>query len=105
MKNSVAIGSTHFTEGHLDLILNAEPPIKHLVFTLDADEAGKKGTDSFVNLLEDKLGGHPGLEVGIRVMPEGSDDPDRFIRTLGVKAFRELPKEDLFSWKMKMAGV
>ncbi len=44
MKNAVAIGSTHFTADHLDLILNADPPIKHLVFTLDADEAGKKGT-------------------------------------------------------------
>ncbi len=103
MKNSTAIGSTHFTAEHLDLILSAEPPIKHLVFTLDADEAGKKGTDSFVKLLEEKLGGHPGLKVEIRVMPEGSDDPDRFIRTCGMKAFRELPKEDLFSWRVKKA--
>ena len=79
MKNSTAIGSTHFTEEHLDLILSADPPIKHLVFTLDADEAGRKGTDSFVNLVEEKLGGHPGLKVEIRVMPDGSDDPDRFI--------------------------
>ena len=103
MRNAAAIGSTHFTAEHLDLILNADPPIKHLVFTLDADEAGKKGTASFVNLLEEKLGGHPGLKVEIRVMPDGSDDPDRFIRKCGIKAFRELPKEDLFSWRMKQA--
>jgi len=104
MKNATAIGSTHFTADHLDLILSADPPIKHLVFTLDADEAGKKGTDSFVNLLEEKLGGHPGLKVEIRIMPDGSDDPDRFIRTLGMKAFRELPKEDLFSWRVRKAA-
>ena len=103
MKNATAIGSTHFTAEHLDLILNADPPIKQLVFTLDADEAGKKGTESFVKLLEEKLGGHPGLKVEIRVMPEGSDDPDRFIRTCGIKAFRALPKEDLFSWRIKLA--
>jgi hypothetical protein len=103
MKNAAAIGSTHFTADHLELILNSDPPIKHLVFTLDADEAGKKGTDSFVKLLEEKLGGHPGLKVELRVMPDGSDDPDRFIRACGIKAFRELPKEDLFSWQMKQA--
>ena len=103
MKNAAAIGSTHFTEEHLDLILNADPPIKHLIFTLDADEAGKKGTESFVKLLEEKLGGHPGLKVEIRVMPDGSDDPDRFIRTCGIQAFRELPKEELFSWRIKKA--
>lgn len=56
-----------------------------------------------MKLLEEKLGGHPGLKVEIRVMPDGSDDPDCFIRTRGMKAFRELPKEDLFSWRMKMA--
>ena len=105
MKNATAIGSTHFTAEHLDLILNADPPIKHLVFTLDADEAGEKGTDSFVNLLEEKLGGHPGLKVEIRVMPDGSDDPDRFIPSLGMKAFRELPKEDLFSWKIGLPSL
>lgn len=103
MKNATAIGSTHFTSDHLDLILNADPPIKHLAFTLDADEAGKKGTASFVKLLEEKLGGHPGLKVEIRSMPDGTDDPDKFIRTCGMKAFRELPKEDLFSWRVKQA--
>ncbi|HZQ24917.1 MAG TPA: toprim domain-containing protein [Terriglobales bacterium] len=103
MRNTCAIGSTAFTEDHLELILNSEPPIKHIVFTLDADEAGAKGTNRFVNLLEEKLGGHPGLRVEIRVMPEGSDDPDRFIRSQGIKAFRALPKEDLFSWRLKQA--
>jgi DNA primase len=103
MKNTTAIGSTAFSEDHLDLILNADPPIKHLVFTLDADEAGKKGTEKFVKLLEEKLGGHPGLKVELRLMPDGSDDPDRFIRTCGIKAFRELPKEDLFSWRIRQA--
>ncbi len=103
MKNATAIGSTHFTAEHLDLILSADPPVKHLVFTLDADVAGEKGTQSFVNLLEEKLGGHPGLKVEIRIMPEGSDDPDLFIRKCGIKAFRGLPKEDLFSWRVRQS--
>jgi DNA primase len=67
MKNSTAIGSTHFTAEHLDLILNSDPPIKHLVFTLDADEAGKKGTNSFVKLLEPEL-------TGCRMLSLDSED-------------------------------
>jgi hypothetical protein len=39
-------------------------------------------------------------------MPEGSDDPDAYIRKfpsfeLGVRAFKELDKIDIFTWKIK----
>lgn len=106
MKNCVSIGSTAFSKDHLDLILNTDPPVKHIVFVLDADKAGSEGTNRFVNLLEDSIGGHVGLRTEIIVMPEGSDDPDAYIRKFsnfaaGMRAFRELERIDIFTWKLK----
>lgn len=106
MKNCVSIGSTSFTKDHLDLILATDPPIKHLVFVLDADKAGNDGTARFVKLLEDSVGGHVGLRAEIVVMPEGSDDPDAFIRKyphleIGLREFRALEKFDVFTWKLR----
>ncbi len=36
-------------------------------------------------------------------MPEGGGDPDKFVRTFGIKSFRGLERLDLFSWRMKEA--
>jgi len=36
-------------------------------------------------------------------MPDGTDDPVKFIRTLGIKAFRDLERLDVFSWRLKEA--
>lgn len=101
INNAVAIGSTSFTKEHLDLILNLD--IKHLVFVLDADDAGETGTDRFVKLLEEHVGGHIGLRVELISMPEGTDDPDAYIRHYGVKSFKELPRTDIFGWSLKKA--
>lgn len=106
LKNCVSIGSTAFSKDHLELILNTEPPVKHIVFVLDADKAGDEGTKRFVELLENAVGGHIGLRTEIIIMPEGSDDPDAYIRKFpsfeaGVKGFRHLEKIDIFTWKLK----
>ena len=106
IKNCVSIGSTAFSKDHLDLILNTDPPIKHIIFVLDADKAGTEGTQRFVELLEGAVGGHVGLRAEIIIMPEGSDDPDAYIRKFpnfeaGAHAFRELEKTDIFTWKLK----
>lgn len=108
LKNTVSIGSTAFTRDHLDLILNTDPPVKHIVFVLDADKAGTAGTQRFVDLLEAAIGGHVGLRAEIVVMPEGSDDPDAYIRKFpnleaGVHEFRKLEKIDIFTWKLQQA--
>lgn len=97
--NSTAIGSTSFTKDHLELILGLN--IKHLIFVLDADDAGEEGTDRFVKLVEENIGGHIGLRVEIIAMPPGTDDPDAFIRSGGIKAFRALPRTDIFGWSLK----
>lgn len=106
LKNCVSIGSTAFSKDHLDLIITTDPPVKHIVFVLDADKAGNDGTKRFVALLESAVGGHVGLRAEIVIMPEGSDDPDSYIRKFssfedGVRAFRSLEKTDIFTWKLK----
>ncbi len=77
--------------------------IEHVIFVLDADEAGDKGTERFVKLVEDHLGGHVGLKVQLVEMPDNSDDPDLFIRTRGLDAFLNLEKVDVFTWRLKQA--
>jgi DNA primase len=104
--NASAIGATAFTRDHLEMILNTG--IKHIIFVLDADEAGEKGTERFVKMLEDVMAGRVGLRVEIIVLPEGSDDPDNYIRQFptlraGVNAFRQLPKMDMFAWRIRKA--
>ena len=102
LQNSCAIGSTSFTRDHLELILGLG--IKHIVFVLDADDAGEAGTDRFVKLLEECVGGHIGLRVELIAMPAGTDDPDHYIRKMGgLKAFRALDKIDIFGWSLHKA--
>lgn len=110
LKNCVSIGSTSFTKDHLDLILHTDPPVKHIVFVLDADKAGSDGTERFISLLEDSVGGHVGLRAEIVIMPEGSDDPDAYVRKFpsfeaGLHEFRKLEKTDIFTWKLKRGVV
>lgn len=101
LKNSVGISGTRFTQHHLALIQAAK--INHVIFVLDADEAGKKGTDRVFQDLEEELGGHIGFQVEVLAMPEGSDDPDLFLRKEGVKEFRNLPKLSMFAWRLERA--
>jgi DNA primase len=103
LRNSTCVGSTAFTKDHLDLLLRNDPPIKHVIFVFDADKAGQKGMQRAVKMIEEVFAGNVGLQVDLVIMPEGSDDPDRFIRSFGIKAFRNLERMDLFSWRMKEA--
>lgn len=103
LKNGCSIGSTSFSKDHLELVLNTG--IKHIIFVLDADNAGEAGTERFIKLLEENLGGIVGLRVEIVTMPEGSDDPDAYIRAFGFKDglanFLKLEKIDVFTWTLR----
>jgi DNA primase len=104
--NASAIGATAFTRDHLQVIMNTG--IKHIIFVLDADEAGEKGTERFVKMLEEVMAGRVGLKVEIVILPEGSDDPDNYVRQFpslreGVGAFRQLPRIDMFAWRIRKA--
>jgi DNA primase len=94
IKASTAICSTAFSLDHLNLVLNSG--CHHIIFVLDADAAGEAGTERFVKMLDEVMGDHPGLRVEIVCMPDGSDDPDRFIRSSGVKLSLGLERMNMF---------
>lgn len=103
IKSAVACCGTAFTTEHLEMALRHG--ITKIVLIFDADAGGEKGTKKFIETLE-QYGDHPGLDVSIVVMPEGTDDPDSYVRAFGnlrtgVLEFRKLPQVDLFSWRIK----
>jgi KaiC/GvpD/RAD55 family RecA-like ATPase len=81
--------------------------ITKIVLIFDPDAGGEKGTKRFIETLT-QYGDHPGLDVAMVLMPEGTDDPDAYVRAFGdlrkgVAEFRKLPQTDLFSWKIRQA--
>ena len=98
LKASSSIGSTSFSRQHLEMLSQCN--IKHMIFVLDADKAGVDGTERFIKLLDETLAGRPGLKVEVVTMPEGSDDPDAFIRKEGLDEFKKLERMDVFSWSV-----
>jgi DNA primase len=103
LRNVVALGSTAFTPEQLELLLKNDPPIKHVIFCLDPDKAGKEGVRRAIKRIEEVFSGNVGMQVDIIQMPEGGGDPDKFVRSFGIKSFKELERLDLFSWRMKEA--
>lgn len=103
LRNVCGLSSSSFTADHLQLLLRNDPPIKHVIFCLDPDKAGKAGTARAIKTIEEVTAGNIGLQVDIVAMPEGGGDPDKFVRTFGIKSFRGLERLDLFSWRMKEA--
>jgi 5S rRNA maturation endonuclease (ribonuclease M5) len=103
MRNVCAVSSSSFTREMLELLLRNDPPVKHVIFCLDPDKAGKAGTSRAIKVIEEVFAGNVGMQVDILQMPEGAGDPDKFVRTFGIKSFRDLPRLDLFSWRMAEA--
>ena len=103
--NTCAIGATAFTPEHLQLILGLQ--IKHVIFVLDADAAGEEATNRLIKTIEEQVGGQVGFRCEVVAMPEGSDDPDAFIREHSVDAFKAIPRLSLFEWRLsqELCGV
>lgn len=101
LQGAVAIGTTSLTEDHVELILRHK--IRHIIFVLDADDAGQQATKRNVKKIEEFFGGRPGIRVQIIDLPEGCDDPDAMIRTRGIQSFLDLPRKDLFQWKLEQS--
>ena len=95
--NCVGVSSAGVTEKHLQLILKYKIP--HVVLCLDADAGGWRGIKTFVDLL-DRVKPPSWFLTEIMYIPAGEDDPDAFIRKYGPAAFQQLPKTDVFSWKL-----
>lgn len=96
--NSVAIGSTAFTEQHMEII--KELGFQHINFVLDQDATGASMMEKYI----EKFGGYTGLQVTITNLKlseedkkiDGQNDPDYFIRKYGIDAYRKLKPEGIF---------
>jgi DNA primase len=97
LSNSVAVSSAGTTTDQLELILRYKIP--HVILCLDADEGGWKGIKTFVDTLE-RVKPPSWFLAEIMYIPAGEDDPDAYIRKYGVEAFKNLPRIDVFSWKV-----
>lgn len=98
IETCAALGSCGLTDEMIDLIFSLG--VKRVVFVLDCDLAGKKGTDANIERIEARMAGHVGIRVEIISIPEGEDDPDAFIRKYGKDAFLALPRMDIFDWRL-----
>lgn len=105
--NSVAIGSTAFTDQHIQLI--KELGFQHINFVLDQDATGSDMMEKYM----EKFGGHQGLQVTITNLPfteedrkdPGQNDPDYYIRKYGINEYRKLKPIGVFEHMLsKHAG-
>lgn len=99
IKNCVAICGTFINEFHIHHMKTAG--VRHITICTDNDKAGQNCIDSFI-----KRQLHLANEIGVDVVviplegDKDKSDPDFFIKEHGAEAFLELPKEDLFTWRL-----
>jgi DNA primase catalytic core len=99
VKNVAALGSTSFTEQHVDLLSRCN--VKNIILMLDGDEGGKQGT----KLALERITPYQ-IFKSIRVveLPDGHD-PDSFVREKGVSELEKLSHPDTalspFAWTIK----
>lgn len=91
IKNTVANLGTAFTEDHARLIKRYT---KNVILLFDGDEAGQRAADRAVGILYGQA-----LYPKILQLPDQLD-PDEFLATKGVEAFRQAldSTQDLFYW-------
>lgn len=103
--SAVAALGTAFQRSHIEQALAAGKD--RIVLVFDGDTAGKRSTERVMTMIEE-MGGHVGLQVQVLQLPDGFKDPDEYIRSFttlqeGSKAFRALPKIDMFTWRLQKA--
>lgn len=100
LKNVAALGSTAFTEQHVDLLSH---DVKHIILCLDGDNGGREGIDLALKRITPYQ-----IFKSIRIveLPEGSD-PDSFVREKGLAELKKLSSPDVaispFAWSIKNA--
>jgi replicative DNA helicase len=101
--NCVAIGSTAFSEHHMEIIRDLG--FQHINFVLDQDITGSDMMEKYI----EKFSGYSGLQVTITKLPlsqedlsiPGQNDPDYFIRTYGINKYRSVKPEGVFEHMLK----
>lgn len=96
IKRTAAIGSTSFTDDHVDLL--SELGIRNIILCFDGDVRGVQGTQKAL----DELNKIKFFDIKIIRMPtiEGESDPDEYIKRHGVNKFKELEKMTPFKWSL-----
>jgi DNA primase len=98
--NSSAVCGSSFNDNHLGQILDSG--VNHLICCFDGDKAGREASRKTAKLCEERLAGRPDVRAEFidLVPPEGEKktDPDAFVRTLGLAAFRKLARHSYLFW-------
>ena len=90
----VSCGGTALTKDQVLLIKSSGT--LEVCICFDGDEAGQK---RMIEILDTRFSGHRDLSVQIKILPEDMD-PDDFIRTKGMEAFRNIPELSAFQWRL-----
>jgi len=93
IENAVAMGSAAFSQGHLDLLLEAGA--ETIILCLDNDDGGIKGTLRAIN---DLFKGRKDVCLKILMFDKPGEDPDSYIKKFGIDAFKKQKKVDYVEW-------
>jgi len=105
-KQCVSLGGTALTQDHVDLLYDLG--FRHINLVLDMDETGRAVTKTYV----ERFSGYQGLKVTtmkLDLKPEelkisGQNDPDYFINTYGIEAYRKLRTIGIFEYNLQQVG-
>jgi len=92
---AVALGGVYFTENHISVLQRLG--INDIVFVLDSDEAGNRGTGKAIT---EVMEGIRNFRVRMVSLPEG-EDPDSFVRKYGADSIHDLEHVSAFQWRLR----
>lgn len=97
LDNSCTTCGTAITPGHLEIL--TKHGIRTIHFCPDADQAGNAAINAALKQSGNTLSL---MNADIVRLPQEMEDNDAdfFIQTYGLEAFLELPRTDIFQWKM-----
>lgn len=103
LENVVAVGSDRLGEEHVQDAM--AKGARKVTLCLDADEAGKNGTDKALEVLK----AFPRLKVYVAELPAGADggkmDPDQLIQEQGIDALRAVVAGAITAWEYQLGQL
>lgn len=101
LENVVAVSSSYLGPEHIqDAVAKGA---RKVTLCLDADEAGKKGTDKALEVLK----AFPRLKVYVAELPAGAEkmDPDQLIQEQGIDALRAVVAGAIPAWEYQLGQL